>query len=302
MIGLLSCRDEIMAKLLCLSFAGSFCILCAVLEACPPTAAAQLHFAANSNFGVDGAYLARRADFDLADIADAAELNSLPRGVEALAWIGLCGGVDARFLEAVRPYRGRAGLFGLYLMDDPDPRGWHSARCTGNDLRAESDWVHSNLPSVKTFIVLMNIGSSRTPWFAATYSPVHSHVDLFGLAPYPCRTELRRCDFAMIGRYVVAAEAAGIPRARMVPVYQVFGGGDWIDDGGGRYVLPTANEEEEIIARWGALLPMPAFDYAYAWGTQRGDVALQDSVGLQAVFLRHNGALKNLSSPAPADR
>jgi len=73
-----------------------------------------------------------------------------------------------------------------------------------------------------------------------------------------------------------------------VPVYQAFGGGDWVDDNRGRYVLPTAAEEQEILFRWQTLVPMPVFDYAYSWGSQRGDVALESSSDLQTVFSGHN--------------
>ena len=87
---------------------------------------------------------------------------------------------------------------------------------------------------------------------------------------------------------IVAAEAAGIPRDSIVPVYQAFGGGGYSDDGGGQYTLPTASQEEQILAVWGALVPNPVFDYAYSWGTQNSDQALEDSPALQAVFSAHN--------------
>jgi len=134
----------------------------------------------------------------------------------------------------------------------------------------------------------MNVGSSRTPSFAGSYNPANSHVDLFGISPYPCRTELNGCDFDMIERFVAAAEGAGFPRPSMVPVYQAFGGGDWVDDNRGRYVLPAAAEEQEILFRWQRLVPTPVFDYAYSWGSQRGDVALESSSDLQTVFSGHN--------------
>jgi hypothetical protein len=146
------------------------------------------------------------------------------------------------------------------------------------------------MPGVVTFIVLMNMGSSQTPSFTGSYNPANSHVDLFGISVYPCRTELNGCDFDMIDRFVAAAESAGVPRPSMVPVYQAFGGGDWADDGGGRYLLPTVGEEEEILAGWGALVPVAVFDFAYSWGSQRGDVALDSATNLQTVFSRYNGA------------
>jgi hypothetical protein len=61
-----------------------------------------------------------------------------------------------------------------------------------------------------------------------------------------------------------------------------------MDDGGGRYVLPSASQMQHIFARWDALIPAPVFDFAYSWGSQNGDSALAGSPELQAVFLRRN--------------
>jgi hypothetical protein len=249
-----------------------------------------LHYAANSNFDGNGDYLPSRAGFNLADVASLKQLRSLPEGVLGLVWVGKCNGVDEAFLEAVRPYIGQRKLFGFYLMDDPDPTGSYFPLCSPENLKLESDWIHANVPGAVTFIVLMNMASTRSPSFIDTYTPATSHIDLFGLDPYPCRTALRGCDYEMIDRFVAAAEASGIPRNRMVPVYQAFGEGLWFDGGSSSYILPTAEQESEMLARWGALIEAPMFDFAYSWGSQRADRALENSPGLQAVLARHNGA------------
>lgn len=269
---------------------GAFFILCAAFSAPAEMAAGRLHFAPNGNFDSNGAYLPGKIGFNLADVSTVKELEALPAGVKGLVWIGRCGGVDAPFLKSVRPYVGNPNLFGFYLMDDPDPTGRYFPRCAADSLKAESDWIHVNVPAAKTFIVLMNTGSVRTPSFDGSYNPISSCIDLFGFSPYPCRTGLEHCDFDMIDRYVAAAEASGIPREKMVPVYQAFGAGDWADDRGARYVLPTVEQEREILARWGALVPKAVFDYAYSWGSQRGDVALHSSFDLQTLFSSHNRA------------
>jgi hypothetical protein len=262
--------------------AGGVFVFCVALGASAEIDGARLHFAPNGNFDSSGGYLPGKVGFNLADVSSVITLESLPRGVKGLAWIGQCGGVDPSFLSAVRPYIGNPNLFGFYLMDDPDPTGWYSHRCQADDLKAESDWIHANVPGAVTFILLMNMGSSTTPSFTGSYNSTNSHVDLFGISAYPCLTELNGCDFDIIDRYVVAAESLDIPRDRMVPVYQVFGGG--------RYVLPTVGQEREILARWGALVPTAVFDYAYSWGSQRGDVALHSALDLQTVLSSHNRA------------
>jgi hypothetical protein len=270
--------------------ASAVFVLCIALGASAEIHRARLHFAPNGNFASDGDFLPGRVGFNLAEVTSVSALDTLPAGVKGLVWVGQCGGVDAPFLETVRAYAGNRNLFGFYLMDDPDPTGWYSVRCAAADLKANADWIHANMPGAMTFILLMNMGSSAAPSFPDAYKPANSHIDLFGFSPYPCRTELNRCDFNMIDRYVAAAEASGIPRSKMVPVYQAFGGGDWSDGGGGRYVLPTVGQEREILARWDALVPTAAFDYTYSWGSQRGDAALDSSLELQTVFSSHNRA------------
>jgi hypothetical protein len=173
-------------------------------------------------------------------------------------------------------------------MDDPDPTGRHGARCDAGQLREEVDWIHSVSPRAKTFIVLMNQGRAHHPRFDSAYRPENSHVDLFGISPYPCRSELAGCDFSIIARYVAAAEAAGIPRRQIVPTYQTFGGGSWRDDGGGTYQLPSASAMKELLAEWHRWVDSPAFDYAYSWGAQRGDRALENAPELRSLMSIHN--------------
>ena len=254
-----------------------------------------LHYAPNDNFGPNGDYLPGRLGFNLADVNTVDQINGLEAGVKGLVWIGQCNGVDIKFLRTVQPYARSRKLFGFYLMDDPDPRDVSAAaklapRCAAEDLRAESDWIHTNIPGALTLIVLMNMSSSKTPSFDGTYNPANSHVDLFGLSPYPCRTELNGCEYEMIDRYVTAAESWGVPRSRMVPIYQAFGGGEWRDDGGGQYVLPRPDQERQILARWRALVEAPILDMAYSWGSQKTDVALETATDLKGVFSLHNRA------------
>ncbi len=248
----------------------------------------ELHHAPNHNFDLRGSYLPGKVGFNVADVSTARQLNSLPDGVKALVWVGQCNGVDQTFLKAVQPFIGSSKLLAFFLMDDPDPTGRYYPLCTADNLRAESDWVHANVPGAKTFTIPMKLSSSKAPSFINTYNPSNSHIDLFGIDPYPCRTELKDCDYDMIDRYVAAAETWGIPRRIMVPVYQTFGGGGWMDDGGGKYVLPNVGQMQQILDRWGTLTPTPVFDFAYSWGSQRADEALESSSDLQAVFARHN--------------
>jgi hypothetical protein len=246
------------------------------------------HYAANHNFDASGHFAPMESGFNLADVSRPSELDLLPEGVLALVWIGRCTGVDDAFTQLVSSYRGDARVFGYYLMDDPDPTGRHGTPCAAEQLRDEADWIHSVSPRAKTFMVLMNQGRAQHPRFDSVYRPENSHVDLFGISPYPCRSELAGCDFGIIARYVAAAEAAGVPRRQLVPTYQTFGGGSWRDDGGGTYRLPSTSAMQGLLAEWDRWIARPAFDYAYSWGTQRGDRALENAPELKALMSVHN--------------
>ncbi len=260
-------------------------------QATPSQAApiqATRHFAPNANFLPDGTFAPAAAGFDLADISAPDQLPQLPPGVAALVWVGRCAGADAPFRATLTPFLHDPRVFAFYLMDDPDPRPLHPGRCKPQALREEADWIHASGSKALAFIALMNLGTRQQPDFSAAYSPAATHLDLYGIDPYPCRTSLAACDMAMIDRYVAAAHRAGIADARIVPVFQTFGGGTWRDGEGGYYRLPTAAEETGMLRRWHRLVPAPAFDYAYSWGAQRADTALAGAADLQAVLRRHN--------------
>ena len=209
------------------------------------------------------------------------DLNRLPAGVLGLVWIGYCGGPDRTFQAKVSPMIGNARTFGFYMMDEPDPR-----TCPPANMKAECDWIHSHMPSAKTFALLENRGLATDPTFANSYTPASSGLDLIGLDPYPVRSDLPSPDYGEIAGYVQAAEEMGWPQSSLVPVFQAFGGGNWL--GGGTWKLPTPAEEQQLLSTWASVLPAPLFDYAYSWGQQNGDQSLSTSPGLQQIFAAHN--------------
>jgi hypothetical protein len=251
---------------------------------------AGLHYASGGGIASSGEFEAGAAGFNLADVQSVDQLNALPQGVQGLVWLDQSDGATTSFKEAVTPYIGNPKLYGFYLVDEPDPTGQWGRLVAADDLKAESDWIHDNVPGAKTFITMMDMGSSQHSDFTNTYNPENTHIDLFGLDPYPVRSETSSIDFGMIDRAVAAAVDSGIPLANIVPVYQAFGGGGWVNDGGGSYVVPTAAEEQQLIDHWQELVPAPAFDYAYSWISQNGDTALENRPDLQSVFLSHNTA------------
>ena len=255
----------------------------------PPSASGPRtseHFAANGNFS-GSTYDPGAVGFNLADVSSNAETEGLPAGVKGLEWIGSCAGATSSFQSQVQSFIGDPKVFGFYLMDEPDP-----SSCSAANLKAESDWIHANDPGTYTFIIEQDLSSSNHPTYQGGYNPANSHVDLYGLDPYPCRSEnpaSAPCAYSWLSLAVTAAEKEGIQLADIVPVYQAFGGGTWIDDGGGSYQLPTAAQESEILSTWASLVPTPVFDYTYSWEVQNGDQTLKGSPALQPIFLTHNG-------------
>lgn len=243
-----------------------------------------LHYAANGNFTRTLRYAPRRYGFTMADVSTRRQLRAMPPGVKALVYLGTCRGVDRQFVAQARPFVRRPRVFGFYVIDEPDPE-----TCPPATLKQESKWLHEHAPGKRTFIIVKNLASSRQPSYLGGYTHRNSGIDLFGVDPYPCRSELHGCNMGMVAAYVRAAEASGIPRSRMVPVYQAFGGGEWEDDGGGHFVLPTPTEARELLRRWATLVPDPVFDFVYSWGQQRGDRSLVTaSRALKHVFAAHN--------------
>jgi serralysin len=241
------------------------------------------------------------AGFNLVDVQTVEQLDALPEGTMGLVWLNEGDGVTASFLSKVQGFAGNPKLFGFFLVDEPDPTGLWKPQVNASSLMAESDWIHSNLPGAKTFITMMDMGSSDNPNFANTYNPANTHIDYFGLDPYPVRSEAASVDYNMIDRTVAAAVASGIPLSQIVPVFQAFGGGTYVDDMDGKYVVPTPSELQAMMDKWQGLVPSPAFDYAYAWGSQQGDTALESLLDLQAVFLHHNTSTSDVDQNLSGD-
>jgi hypothetical protein len=244
-----------------------------------PWPVTSLHYAANGNLSSSGQYLPGADGFNLADVSSVSTLNRLPAGVKGLIWIGYCGGADSSFQKMVSPFIGKPKLFGFYLMDEPN-----LSTCPVTNLNAEDVWIHANVPGAKAYAVLDNQGPATAPAYG-WYTPANSDLDLVGLDAYPVRSELSSPDYNEIALRVTAAEAAGWPLGSLVPVYQTFGGGTATDDAGGQWVLPTAAQEDTMLADWAAVVPTPVFDYAFSWGSQTGDTALSQVPALQSIFL-----------------
>lgn len=255
-----------------------------------------MHYVAGGGIENNGQYTAGTVGFNLADVQSLEQLNALPEGTKGLVWLDKAEGVTSEFIQNVSQYIGNDKLWGFYLADEPDPTGKWGPKVSAADLKAESDWIHANVPGAKTFIVMMNMGMTSDPTYMNTYNPANTGIDYYGLDPYPIRTG-GHLDLSVINKNVDAAIEAGIPLESIVPVYQAFGGGGWSTDTGGKYVMPTATQMKEMVDRWAEVVPDPEFDFTYHWESQNGDQALKTNSTLLDFFREHNASVDEPVTP-----
>lgn len=256
-----------------------------------------LHYTSGGGLDSAGNYAPGKYGFNLADVSSVEELNALPDGVKGLVWLDQYKGTTQEFINLVSQYKNNPKLFGFYLVDEPDPTGKWGTYVKPEDLKAESDWIHANLPGAKTFIAMMDMGWSGEPDFANTYNPENTHIDYFGLDPYPVRAGVQNVDYNMIDRTVAAAVKAGIPLEKIVPIYQAFGGGNYVSDTGNKYAMPSAEQAKAMLDRWEKVAPNPDFDYVYSWISQENTTALGTNQGLLEVFRQNNADSSSTSTP-----
>jgi hypothetical protein len=238
-----------------------------------------LHYTAGANTA-DGSYNAAgdpgSDGFNLADVGSAAEADAMPAGVKSLIYLGDTGGLTASFEATVNAAATDPRVYGFYVADEP-------ADSAIANLAAEDAYIARNAPGKMSFIVAENDTSPQNPTYAIT--PENTGADLIGLDPYPVRSQFSGgIDLSVIDAGVAEARSVGWSLSQIVPVYQAFGGGPDYSS----WTMPTASQEQQILAEWGKLTPAPAFDYTYAWGAQNGDASLAGSSALQAVFAQHN--------------
>ncbi len=241
------------------------------------------------------------AGFNLADISSVPQLNALPEGMKGLVWIGTNVGATSAFQSQVRPFIGNPKLFGFRLGDEPDITGQYKTRTDPAHLMAESDWIHANVPGAKTFVTLMDMGPYEASSFIDTYNYANTHIDFFGLDPYPVRLlddGTTIYDINYIDRTVKAALDSGITLAQIIPVFQAFGGGTWSVWTAGKpggYKFPTPTQMKEMFDRWAKLVPNPVFDFAYIWEVKQGHTSLgsttPEALALRDLYKAHNTAV-----------
>ena len=241
----------------------------------PPT----LHYIAN----LKGSTAPQRLGFDIFDTGRSqAAIDALPEGVRALVWIGeQCPGpADDIFKATVQTLSTDPKVYGYFLSDEPQV-----GKCPGGPaaLATRADFVRKvSAGKQKSFITLFRDRNYKA------FRPAVTHVDLFGIDPYPCSESHPGCDLSMINDRVHAARVRGIPLRKIVPVYQAFG-----QSRRTKYVfytLPTARQMTRLLNRWHSVVPHPALDFTYSWGHQKdANPTLIDSPTLQRTLKNYFG-------------
>jgi hypothetical protein len=253
----------------------SACIVAAGVGAAGPASASTTdnHFIAN----LGGSRAPAKLGFTIFDTGSSkSQIRALPRGVKALVWLGQkCPTrADASFKTTIRRLAKVKRVFGYYLSDEP-----HVADCPGGPaaLATRASYIRKRSNNTqKSFIVL-----DRTYDYHA-FRPAASRVSMIGLDPYPCSTAHPNCRLYEINEAVNPAVRQGIPRNRIVPVYQAFG---QENTGDHYYNQPSPARMRDMLARWARLVPHPPMDYTYGWRNQgSANPTLVDSPALQQVF------------------
>jgi hypothetical protein len=257
-----------------------FAVLVTVIVLGSPTATSATSPTARAHFitNLHGSTAPAALGFDVFDTSESG-LAALPSGVRGLVWLGQkCPTpADARFKAAIDRMSKNPKVFGYYLSDEP-----HIADCPGGAaaLASRADYVRAKNANQWTFIVLSRQAD------VYSFRPAVSHVHLVGFDPYPCSTANPTCDLRKIGERVGWADAAGIERWRVVPVFPTFGQEKLASH---YYNLPNGSQLQAILDEWRTYAPYPVMDYSYTWGHQSSsNPTLIDSASLQSVMKKHN--------------
>lgn len=212
-------------------------------------------------------------------------IDELPPGAMGIAQVGECNGVTESFKDRINSYARRdpgGKILAYYIMDEPAPEN-----CDPADLKAQANWVHENIPGSKTFGVLF--GPSRD------YMAYAQSFDYVGLSPYPCRGG-GDCDYSYITSEAEKIIAAGVPRDRIVPIYQSFG----MPDAENPAAQLNNIDQAQNLATWAEIAPNPPFEYVWTWKRINAQLSLRDSPEQQA-FFREMNACRESDGDAPAE-
>ncbi|HKD98615.1 MAG TPA: hypothetical protein VKB69_13630 [Micromonosporaceae bacterium] len=262
----------------------------------PPPA--TLHYISNTGPNVRRVAALGYNLFDLGP--NESVIDSLGPGQQALVWLGNLDNTRCtpdypwnEFTAAVRRLAHNPKVFGYYISDEPHPSLCPNAV---HDIRERADYIHAQNPRQKSFIVVLDAyricGAAAMGCEYRQLTPATTHVDLFGIDPFPCQVATG-CEMEKIPADVQRAVDAGIPISQIVPVIQAFG--QSCGKSPAFYLQPTTEQLEQILAGWAAVVPHPVFDFTYTWRSEGPACPGLDSANgdrypdLQEVMRDHNG-------------
>lgn len=257
-----------------------------------------MHYISNAGPNID---TISGLGFNLFDLGpDKSRIDALGPNQKALVWLGNLDNTNctpgyswSEFTSAVRRLAHDPKVFGYYISDEP-----HPSECpqTASHIRKRADYIREQDPAQKSFIVVMDASRLCGDDMGCEYRqlrPSITHVDLVGIDPFPCRVS-GGCSADKVDLEVARAVRGGIPVESIVPVFQVFGQ-DCAAKQTKFYSQPSPSELAAMLNHWAALVPNPAFDFAYTWRSEGPACpALDRATGhngypnLQAVIKQHN--------------
>ena len=212
---------------------------------------------------------AMQVGFNLADVSSARALDELPDGAKGVLWLrnGYNSDCrwqldDAKVVAAVQAAKDHPKFSGIYYISDTP----HPSVCPDAPERIaeRTALIHKTDPNGRTFVAVS--GGYKFP---KEFEQLANSADYLGITVYPCNIRKPACEFGKIGERVGRAIDAGIPKERLVPIFQAFGQACTTNEEP-FYRLPTPAELTQILSIWDELLP-PAtrpFDMTYSWGSQ----------------------------------
>ena len=259
------------------------------------TAPKERHFIQNTE-PKDAAHL-KTLGYNIIDGTpdDIGSVNKYPSGVQAMIWTGsaFCPQGDkgkgdewmawSSFKNLVYNHRNNSKIYGYFLIDEPNTKGCGLGKDKlAQMIRDRADYIHCFAIQADKFSngkhKVASDGSCLNDkgekvarkgkhkaylvdeWDHqyANVSQKLTHVDIFAIDPYPCRSGgckysggqdefLQRIDRAK--KYY--------PQSAIAPTYQAFGGDGW--------KLPSKDQMKQIQAYYDKYLPGSTFDVAYSY-------------------------------------
>lgn len=196
--------------------------------------------------------------FNLIDVASKSEADALPRGTQALIYLGTGAAwndatcswdlSDSAIAQTVRSTANDSKVAGYFFSDEPDPFMCPNAVSAH---RARADLIHSLAPRKFTLMVIDSNSGQATLQQLPLWVGV---ADYAGLDVYPCY-QGKLCDFRWQKKLIARANAIGLTYFGGVQAFRDQHDWRW----------PTAGELQAQLANWTASKARGYMLFAWTW-------------------------------------